>query len=230
MRSYNRAKSWFFSVPALLIIALELVVLPSANAEVPQSQLSFEDLRTPRFHQSRPEWGVEVTSSLNAFGGKALIYEQGTSPIYAFSIQMEYQPAVIQSYGVLGIGPSVALYPPFNTAVSSSFASLWAAGGQIRYQARYFREQILVPMIAYSAEYFNYDFQNGNHGNLIASGPTAGVWLLMNSLEKASASQLYLNNGVTRSYVVLEYRTLTSKDPLLAGRKGSYYFGLRFEM
>jgi hypothetical protein len=130
---------------------------------------------------------------------------------------------------VVGIGPIVELYPIFNSGSTPTKFSLYSFGGQIRYQARYFREQVIVPVVGYTVESFYYSFTRGATGNLISSGPTAGLWFLLNFLEPQSASQFYINSGVLRSYLILEYRNMRGSDANVSFSGGSYYFGVRCE-
>ncbi len=209
---------------------------PLAQASVhssdpnPGSEVQFEDIRVPSYKIHRPQWGLEFTSSLQAFGGQALVVEQGTNPLYAFSLSAEYQPAFLQNFGVFGIGPTFTVYPAFGSTMTYGFLALLGTGAQIRYQARYFRDQPLVPVFAYSIESFSYQFNSGKTGTLISQGPSLGLWIFLNFLEFSSAAQIYMNHGVSRSYLTLEYRILAGQDANLNFSGGSYYFGLRLEL
>ena len=82
----------------------------------------------------------------------------------------------MQQYGIFGIGPTLSLYPIFKDPVTGHFSSLYSAGGLIRYQAHYFKRQPIVPVLAYSWEYFGYTFSDLTTGGFLMSGPT--VWSL----------------------------------------------------
>jgi hypothetical protein len=191
----------------------------------PQHALS----QTPHFQLLPPEMGLELAVSPNAFGRHALVSQQGDSPLYGASLQVEYQPSFFQRYGILSVGMAFNGYPGFKSEISPAVMALWSIGAQIRYQARYFLEQPVVPMVAYSGEWLNYQFTGGPTGKLIAGGPSVGLWFLLNILEPTSAAQMYLSSGILRSYLVAEYRMLTGNDSNIALSGGSYYGGFRFE-
>ncbi len=199
------------------------------------SELPARDYRIPLYTTLRPQWAIGLNSSLNALGGRALTSQQGTNPIYAFQLLVEYQPAFLQSLGVMGIGPSATIYPIFNNPVTYQAASIVSVGGQIRYQARFFREQPIVPFAGYSMEYLNYQFTTGASGIAVVKSPIFGAMVLLNFLEPSSAAQFFINNGILRSYAIFELRNLSSSSPnnvvglpiTISGL--SSYFGLRFE-
>lgn len=205
------------------------VGVPQENPAPSQAPQKIINFGIPKYELIRPQWGVELTSSLSAFGQNALVQSQGTKPIYAFSLLAEYLPPFVQDVGVLGIGPTFTAYPIFSGGVTTSFVSLWAPGIQVRYQARYFRNQWLVPVVAYSAEYFNYHFTSGAAGTLWIQGPTYGAWLLLNVIEPSAASQFYIEQRILRSYLVFEVRNFSGSDSFLRTSGASYYFGLRVE-
>lgn len=201
-----------------------------------KSKLSIPKRRIKLFsyHDLRPHWGLQLETSFNPFGGNilggaAVIPQQGTTPSYGIDLAFEFQPSFLQSIGVIGIGPRVGIYPIFGGGVTSSVASIYSFGGQIRYQARYFRRQLIVPMAAYSLESFNYSFTTGQTGNFWAKGPTWGFWILLNTLDPESAADFYIDNGIARTYLVMESRILSGADSVVTFASASYYFGLRFE-
>jgi hypothetical protein len=160
-----------------------------------------------------------------------LTVEQGSLPASAISLATEFQPRFLQFFGVIGFGPSATVYPIFGgTNLNPSWASIWSVGGQIRYQAKYFRQQILVPNIAYSYEYFSYAFSAGKSGNLRAQGPIYGLWILLNLLDSSAAANFYIDAGVARTYLIFEARNLAGKDDNISFGGMSYYVGLRMEL
>lgn len=185
----------------------------------------------PGYQLERPQWGVEFVASLKALGGTPSIPNLGEDVIRAFSLQLEYQPPFIQSFGILGIGPSVNFYPPSNPpAVAKSAVGLFSFGAQTRYQLRYFREQPLVPTAAYNVEFWNYYLVDGTSGRFWAHGPIFGGMLLLNFLDPSSAAEFFVTSGVSRSYAVVEVRLLNGGDEVISFSGYSLYFGLRVEM
>lgn len=184
----------------------------------------------PAYQLARPTWGVSVTGSLGAIGNSAVSTATGEGLARAIELQGEYQFPFLQAIGVLSLGPSVALYPFTPTgSVTKAATSVWSAGGQVRYQARFFREQILVPMVGYEAQRLAYSFKDGNSGAAILQGPVFGGMLLLNIFEPSSASEFYIDQGVSRSYLVGEYKQLKGTDGVITVANASIFFGLRFE-
>jgi len=236
-KSLSVLTTWAYLILNLGVIGstpLAYAVTTPPNISIENASLSSteEDIHDTRIHavdRAKPNWGLELSTSPNAFGGQALTQEQGTHPAVGFSLQGEYQPAFIQDYGVLGVGASLATYPIFGASATSRTFSLLAAGGQVRYQARYFRGQPLVPVIGYAFEYMSYAFSNGKSGALLTNGPVLGLWFLLNILDPNSAAQFYVDSKVARTYLVFEARALAGQDANIAISGPSYYFGLRFE-
>ena len=198
---------------------------PATPAEAPK-----RDYRTPRFYDVKPQWGIELGFSPNALGKTALTTQQGSTPAFAFSLASEFQPMFLQFFGIIGVGLTANLYPILGGQnLTPNLVSIWSAGGQIRYQAKYFRQQIVVPNIAYSYEYFNYAFSAGQKGNLWAQGPIYGLWVLLNQLDRSATADFYIDAGVARSYLILEARNLAGNDGTVSFSGVSYYAGLRFE-
>ncbi len=125
---------------------------------------------------------------------------------------------------MLGVGPNFT----YAQGLGSFTRQIFAPGAQVRYQARFFREQLLVPMAGYELRYARYLFPEAQ-GALTAKGPFFGALLLMNFLEPDAATEAFIEHGVSRTYLVAELHLLSGNDATvsLAGR--SLFFGLRFE-
>ena len=189
------------------------------------------DPRVPRFTHMRPSLAFEISGAIKAFGGKDLDRRQGgIHPTRAITFSMQLQPKFLQSAGVFSFGPALSLYPiPASSGATPTGFSLWAAGGQGQYQARFFREQIIVPVVGFTGEYMKYNFRNGPSGNLVTKGPYFGFYLLLNRIEPRAAADFYANHGVLRSYLVAEYRNLAGSDTNLTLGGNTIYFGVRIE-
>ena len=198
----------------------------------PDSQSIYEEpaFGISRYQHKKPAFGIELATSFNALGEQALTPSQGTNPAYAFHLAVEYQPTFIQKYGIVSFGPSIATYPILGERVTPSYFSIWSFGGQIRYQARYFHEQPVVPMVGYSFDSLAYNFSDGTYGRVLLQGPVFGAWVLLNFLDRASANQFHIEQGVLRTYLVAEARSLTGNSGKLSIDRYSYYVGLRFEL
>ncbi|MFZ9595837.1 MAG: hypothetical protein ACO3A2_07130 [Bdellovibrionia bacterium] len=203
----------------------------------PPGQIEKRDPRIPRFYDYKPQWGISLNYSPAAFGGRALAPQQGSLQATAFSIVTEFQPRFIQSLGVLGIGTALSIYPILGqpseaSPLNPSAFSIWSLGGQVRYQARFFRQQVLVPSVAYAWEYLTYYFNDGPEGHLLLSGPVYGLWLLLNWIDPSTAAHFFIDYGVARTYLIFEARDVRSSQENLniqSVRGFSYFLGLRFE-
>jgi len=112
--------------------------------------------------------------------------------------------------------------------------AIYSLGIRAQYQARFFREQPLVPIAGYSIELLQYSFSAAQigaaqSGSFLLQGPYLGAYLLLNLFEPSAAGELFASTGTTRSYFVVEYRMPRGGDPLLTSTQSSIYLGLRLE-
>lgn len=172
----------------------------------------------PKYALLRPLWSVQI-------GGGALHSQTSSSPLLGkpLTLQIEIQPTFMQSFGVLSFGPM---------AGSFFSATTFYGGGSVKYQARFFHEQWIVPTVGY--EYL-IPFAFGSSPEAITVGsttiaggtPTQGLVLggmfLLNIIERSAASSFFINHGVLRSYLTAEYHQWWS------GALSFWHFGLRIE-
>lgn len=197
----------------------------------PEAFSSDEDPRIPIYQRARPEWAIELASSIKPLSSVTIHPEQSDgSVLRAFSLQVEYQPAFIQKFGVLGVGLGGSAYAFIPRSEGVTALPVWSVGGQARYQLRYFREQPIVPMVGYSGEYWVYHSPETD-SRFVAHGLLAGGWLLLNVFDSKTAANFFVERGVARSYLVGEVRFLAANGSSNVSFKGnSFFFGLRFEM
>lgn len=195
------------------------------------------DPRIPMYQQIRPRWGVSMTGALRALGKNPAIPgfdgSRTTDPssVRAIRMQVEYQPTAVQKFGVLGAGPSFTIFPITPAgSLTRTFAGLWSVGGQVRYQLRLLREQPLVPYAGYGAEALSYTLSTGPRGRFTVKGPFLGGMFLLNLVDPGAAAEFYVNYEVTRSYLVVELRTMDGSDGTITLSGQSLYFGLRCEL
>jgi hypothetical protein len=197
----------------------------------------------PTYQKKRPTAAFQPNISMSAYPNAKLQNLSFNSPpqFRAFGFQAEYQPEFIQAIGVFSFGASLTYYP-VNKALKDSSLINFGWGGQARYQAVFFRNQILVPFVGYSGEVFNYAVVNNEGdppynpatGYLLVTGPVFGGMLLLNVLEEEAAGSMYTNYGICRTYLFGEYRrtksSLTSSVAQYLRLDGdSLFLGLRFE-
>lgn len=221
---------FFFVQRRVTTLCLLIMVAQSSAfaAVVEQSQV---DLDIPAFEYTRPKWGTQISgvgSALPYNGSEASLAQNG---FWGLSFQMDYQPPFLQSIGVLAIGPTLNLYPTTtrkNSLVKHAFG-VWSPGAQVRYQFKYFRSQPLVPIVGYSAEWVQYSLPDQGRGRFLARGWTAGLAFLLNVLDMNSAGGFYVNYGVSRSYLIAEYKRMEGGDDAFKTSGGSAFLGLRIE-
>lgn len=207
----------------------------SPKEEKPIQKPSLAELRhkhrVPAFHNLKPNWGFQLAAGFKAFSNNKIVESQSDETrIYAATLQIEYQPSFLQAIGVVGLGPAISIYPntPSNELTTAA-TSIYSFGGQVRYQARLFREQFIVPMVSYHWELFNYRFKDANSGRFMINGASVGLWVLLNAFEPSAAAEFYADQGILRSYLVAEYRDFFGSDDLVSVEGKTYYFGVRIE-
>lgn len=207
--------------------AAEYVSSPESPA---RSEIDY-DLDRPRYQRLRPSVGIAVSGAWQALGGTDIVPEVGGASIRSVDIRAEYLFPGLQSIGVIGLGATASVYPIASaSSVANSNLSLWGVGLTARYQARFFTEQFLVPTFAYDATSFRYIFSSGKSGRTNLTGPSFGVWILINALDSESAGNFYSNWGGKRTYLTAEMKTLSGGDGVITVSGASYYAGLRIEL
>ncbi len=182
------------------------------------------------FQNERPSWATQISMSPTALGGADLSGGQNISPD-GITLNFEYQPKFLQTLGVFSVGPSVALYPvfPANGNIENTPYGVWSYGVQARYQARFFHEQLIVPMAGFDYERINYNLTAIGSGNFTASGPMLGVYILMNTFEPSAAYDFFKDSGILRTYLTAEVRSISGTGSSLQVSGSSYYVGVRVE-
>jgi hypothetical protein len=182
------------------------------------------------FQLLRPNYSFQFAYSPSAFGHSDVSGGQGIT-VDGFSIGLDLEPAFLQFFGVIGFGPTFNLYPtlPVNPNVENTAYSIWSYGFELRYQARYFREQIVVPEAGWNYEHVSFNTLPLGNSTLTLSGPVAGVFVLLNPLEPSEAFNFYKDAGVLRTYFVAEVRKLQGTNASVSLGGTSLYFGLKLE-
>ena len=186
----------------------------------------------PAYQRVLPQWGVQVSFAPNTFTQFPLLTSTGVN-VNALLAQFEFQPAVFQKlgFGILGAGVSAGIYPTSPIGVMSQpFFSFYSVGVQVRYQARFVLNQVVVPSVGYSFEYFTFQF-NGQTGwfSLPQNGLILSLQILLNTFDSGAANKFYMGVGVSRSYLIIESRAPSNGNSAAPTQFGSWYYGLRLE-
>jgi len=202
-----------------------------APAVARTTRRSDRDYSVPIYQQKRPTWALEMSfGAREALGADGALAGADPASMRAFKIQGEYQPAWFQILGVLGLGVSTGLYTTSPSgAVTSNLAGLLSYGAQARYQARFFRNQWIVPTVGYGSEWVRYSLKSGTSGTVRSTDTFFGAMLLLSALDEATAAESYATLGISRAYLVAEARSRDGGDSTLSLGGRSYLFGLRFE-
>lgn len=186
----------------------------------------------PGYQRTRPALALEIAVSPKAFEntfGAPSASATSAVNVRGVTLQFEYQPPFIQEYGVLGIGPTLGIYPVSpNDIVTRRPTGVLSVGGQVRYQLKLLREQPIVPMAGYQFEYVFYNLITAQ-GRLPVTGPMVGAMLLLNWLEPSQAASFYAQQGVSRTYLVAEARFMKGSDSSVTLDGRNLFFGVRFE-
>lgn len=218
-------------------LAASALTQPDAPMDVPvdgasdATTLSAEyDPRIPRYQQMNTGWSFDLTFSPNSLGGKDIVPEMGGAKTRGVLLNAEYLFPNFQKLGVFSIGPTLGIYSvATDSPIVSNRYSLWTVGGKIRYQLRFLREQWVVPTAAFHFEYFRYSFLTSGTGGTFLTGPSFGLWVLLNPFDPDSSAQFYSEHSIKRSYLTAEYKVLSGSQNALTVSGASYFFGLRLE-
>ena len=195
-------------------------------------QSSSEAVDTPRYTFSQPTYAVSLMGTLSAASIPFLDTNgtASTQKLRGISLGLEFQPEFLQSVGVLGFGPNLSYFftSEVPDQVTAGGFAVYSIGGEIRYQARFFHEQFLVPFVGYEMESMAYRLKNFS-GSLSINGLAFGGMLLLNALEPEAAGTFYSDQGVSRSYLVAEWRGRSGSDKNLTFSGNAFFFGLRIE-
>ncbi len=189
------------------------------------------DFSVPYYQQKKPRWALQIAASArSALGASSGIGAADAASLRGLQIQGDYQPEWAQEVGVLAVGASLGVYTtsPSNT-ITSSLAGLLSYGYNLRYEARYLRNQWVVPTLGFSGDWLRYNLKSGASGTVGSHGLTYGAMILLSALDEASAAEMYNGYGISRVYLLAEGRQRSGSDSALTLAGTSYFFGLRFE-
>jgi hypothetical protein len=229
LRMARADDSFFFEAPdSADFFHSEETFAPTANkASSHKAKTHFVDPRIPLQDRQGPRIGLEFGFLYQALGNPFELEEaESDSNLSGLSIRADYQPRFFQRFGVLSFGPSLQLF--YDAEISSNLVSLRAAGGQVRYQAFFFRNQPIVPTIGYSFDYLNFEI-DGDLFTGSAHGPLFELGILLNFFDPRIATDIYQTFRVRRTYLLIGAR-LNSGDLDGESFSGtSYHAGLRME-
>lgn len=174
----------------------------------------------------RPWVGIEVSGGATGFGDQTL---KSGAPLefdkLPVRMQVDVQP--LHALGVLSAGITTEYY---FTRASAALRKAYSLGGQVRYQAKFFDYQLIVPMAAYSTESFFYKLSSGPSNRFVVRGPTFGLWVFLNAIDRNTARGARRDLGLSRTYLTLERRTIEGEDGAFSITGSAYQLGLRIEI
>ncbi len=199
---------------------------PTYNSDVytppPDSVTESVARQSPAFQKMRPQFGLE-------FDGSAVAFRDQGVAVPDVEMLLEYEPPWIQLLGVFSGGLSIGNFPtPVSAGLVAVRLGIWSVGAQVRYQARFFKNQIIVPFAGFGIEAVSYKLA-AVEGRLNVKGPFAGAEILLNTFDGDGAFEFYRDEGALRSYLVAEGRAYAGSDANLSLSGSSFFFGLRIE-
>lgn len=207
-----------------------------AKAEVSlASDVSLADTMIGKTPIRDPKFSFHFTLSPQGMGSAEFLI-RGANPAmgkFVSNIAMGTQP--LHFLGVWGGGAVMDAYIPFSKVGQgpSPMAYAFSLGGEIRYQARFWDRQPLVPSISYAFKRMTYRLLDGTLGGLPVQEPSVGLWLNLNWIDPVVAGNFRRDIGVQRTYLMVEYRRIISgvteqtSDVVVSG--DLLQAGLRFE-
>jgi hypothetical protein len=224
---------------------------PEAVAETPSSPASGSesgtsttkwDRKIPAYDRENPTWAFELHGSGQALGTpiKSAQLDTNNNPtgvtednsIANFGFGFDYEPKFLQSFGVVGLGPTFNSYiaQPAGDLTKGPL-SIYSLGFSAQYQLKFMRGQPVVPFVGYEYQEIRYSFQRGDDTNgwTGSSGLTFGALILLNWMEPSAAFTLFAETGIRRSYLVVELKNLQAGLNLLSSDGDALYFGIRLE-
>ena len=185
---------------------------------------SNRDHSVPYYLQRRPSLALELSSALSsALGASSTIGGTSLSSVRSFEFSGDVQPPFLQAIGVVSLGVHVRHH------LTSEASRITGYGAQLGYQAKWFTNQWVVPMVSYSLDTLNYELNSGTQGTLQDPGLSYGVLLCISAADPAAAAEFYNGFGVTRTYLSIQtyQKSASNTDLTLSGRVTS--LGLRVE-
>jgi hypothetical protein len=137
-----------------------------------------------------------------------------------------------QSIGAFSIGPNLALFNPELTpaAISSSPLNLMA-GVTLRYQAKWFLNQPVVPTasVAWNYHRLKSAFVVAPYATGSGVSVAAGLLLHLGWIDRHTAKEAFQSLGMTRAYLSLELEKTNFQNQVFSLDALFYLFGVRFE-
>lgn len=196
----------------------------AAEPTPPPRARSNRDHSIPYYLQRRPVLALQIGGALNsALGADSTVAGESLDSARSFEISGDFQPPWVQAIGVLAFGVHVKHH------IASQVSRITGYGAQAGYQAKWFTNQWVVPMVRYSLETLNYKLTSGTTGSLSAPGLTYGALLFLSAADPAAAAEFYNGYGISRAYLAIEtgQKSASNASFTLSGRVTSV--GLRFE-
>lgn len=212
-----------------LTLAVGLVLSAAAGADeiepAPAAKpRSNRDHSIPYYLQKRPIIALQIGGALNsALGAESTIQGASLDSTTSVEVSADFQPPWIQAFGVVAVGVHARHH------ITSQASRITGYGAQAAYQAKWFTNQWVVPVVRYSLDTLNYKLSGGGTGSLSDPGLTYGALLFLSAADPGAAAEFYNGYGISRVYLALETGQKSASDAsfVLSGRVTTA--SLRFE-
>jgi hypothetical protein len=143
-----------------------------------------------------------------------------------------------QKSGLFSVGLHYGTFP-INSSVTNAYGNtipypnyLSQMGGfQFRYQLRYWKNQLIVPIVGVDVDYYDLVIGGGieDRATGLLVSPDFGVMLSLGVIDDVTARDAYQTIGMTRTYLTLEAQPFSLSATNVSFSGTLFYMGLRFE-
>ena len=181
------------------------------------------DPDAPYYHKLPSKW---------AFGFRIALYGFPVSSALGTSIQLYGEYSLPwQKLGIWSIGPHIGSFPLYapNTPIPYPEYENALMGLALRYQFKYFPNQLLVPTAAIEWEFYRVQVTDTTPVTGADLGFSLGMMINLGFLDEGTARNAFDTLGLLRTYLTLELRSANISNSVFS-LTGSYWFtGVRFE-
>jgi hypothetical protein len=174
------------------------------------------DPETPYYQIMPPNWTFGFRAAIGSFPIKSAegnVYEVYTERMVPF-----------QKLGIFSLGIHLGIAP----FTSTHYENL-KYGALVRYQLHIFKNQIIVPTVAYVYDGFRLKNETGSVDSLSSTGPMFGGLINLGFFDSSTARDGFESIGLLRSYLALEVRPLSLSSSSFSTKSNLWLVGIRLE-